>query len=152
MKRGWKIAIAIFAGFFVLVGIITAIGGESTVGEPAKTDTQRHKEARDSILPEEEAEEIEDYTVEPREADKTVTEVYDEVQLGMTEEQVWEIAGKPDITSQADIEGMGSAMNMIYSDDHSLDNVTVSIQNGTVKLIVIGEFDADGAINARSKM
>lgn len=147
--KGWQIAIAIFAGFFVLIGVLSAIGGGT---EPVKTDTQRHKEARDSILPEEEeAEEVEDYTVEPREADKSVTEVYDAVQLGMTEDEVWSVAGRPNMTSSADVEEFGQVTNLVYSDPHSLDNVTVSVQDGVVKLIVIGEFDGEH-LDVKSKM
>jgi len=141
--RGWQIAIAIFAGFFVFAGILAAIGG--SVEEPVQTETKQESVATES------AEEIEDFTVEPKREGKPVTEIYGELELGMSEEQVWEIAGEPDITSQADVEGFGNMLELIYSDGHSLDNVTIMLEDGTVKMIVLGEFDGD-RIDVKSKM
>ena len=147
--KWWQIVILAFAGLFVLGGFLNAIDGE---GAPAKTDTERHQEAYDSIpLPDEnEAEEIEDYTVEWEEK-KPVVEIYDEVELGMEEGEVWGIAGEPEITSQAEIEGFGNMLEFIYSDGHSLDNVTIMFENGKVAMIVLGEFDGEN-IAVKSKM
>jgi len=140
--RGWQIALAIFAGLFVLGGILTAIDGP--VEEPIKQEKAIEKA-------EETAEEIEDYTVEPREERLPVSEVYNRVGLGMTENEVWGIAGEPEITSQVEDETFGTVLELIYSDGHSLDNVTIMFDDGKVTMIVLGEFDGD-QINVKSKM
>jgi len=144
--KGWHVAILIFAGFFVIVGIISAIGG-GTVTVPA-TETEQTTPA-----PKEEAEEIEDYTVntENVEANKPVIEIYDEVELGMTEGEVWGIAGKPEISSQMEDEELGTVLELIYSDGHSLDNVTIMFDDGKVALVVLGIFDGED-IAVKSKM
>jgi len=148
--KWWQIAILAFAGLFVLGGFLNAIDGGDV---PAKTDAERHQEARDSIpLPDEnEVEEIEDYTAPPWEERKPVVEIYDEVELGMEEGEVWGIAGEPEMTSQAEVEGFGTMLELIYSDGHSLDNVTIMFEDGKVAMIVLGEFDGK-RIDVKSKM
>jgi len=143
--KGWKIAIAIFAGFFVLMGILSAIGSPVTE-EPTKQKEQAIETVEESV------EEIEDYTVEPKETDKAVVEIYNELELGMSEETVWDIAGEPDITSQTEDESLGTVLQLIYSDGHSLDNVTVMLDDGEVALIVLGEFNDNGGVDVKSKM
>ena len=140
--RGWQIALAIFAGIFVLGGILSAIG--EPVEEPIKQEKAIEKA-------EETAEEIEDFTVEPREERLTVSEVYNRVGLGMTENEVWGIAGKPEITSQVKDETLGTVLEFIYSDGHSLDNVTIMFDDGIVSMVVLGEFDGE-SIDVKSKM
>jgi len=146
MNRGWKIALAIFAGFFIFAGIISAIGG-SIEDEPVKQE----KKAIERV--EESAKEIEDYTVETEnlEADKPVVEIYDEVELGMEESEVWGIAGKPEITSQVEDAELGTVLELIYSDGHSLDNVTIMFDDGKVALVVLGIFDGE-TVAVKSKM
>jgi len=143
MRRGWKIAIAIFASFFVFAGILSAISGDV---EPVHTEIKQETVATES------AEEIEDFTVAPRREGKPVAEIYSEVELGMSEEQVWEIAGRPDITSQVEDETLGTVLQMIYSNDHSLDNVTIMFDDDKAALIVLGEFTEDGEIDVKTKM
>jgi len=140
--KWWQIAILAFAGLFVLGGILNAIDGGDV---PVKT------EAGDSIPDENEAEEIEDYTAPPWEERKPVVEIYDEVELGMEEGEVWGIAGEPEMTSQAEVEGFGTMLELIYSDGHSLDNVTIMFEDGKVAMIVLGEFDGK-RIDVKSKM
>jgi len=144
--RGWKLAIAIFAGFFIFTGILAAIGG--SVEEPVQTETKQESVATESA---EEIEEIEDYTVEQTEERKLVSDIYNEAELGMSEEDIWRIAGEPSITSQAEVEGFGNCLELIYSDGHSLDNVTIMLDDGIVTMIVLGEFDGD-RIAVKSKM
>lgn len=146
MKKGYVIALAIFAGFFVLVGIISAMGGdtESVKPAPAKEAPAPTVGKSDSIYKGTMYNDVAD-------VEKSASEVYDAVQLGMTEDEVWAIAGRPEMTSQADVEEFGNVTNLVYSDAHSLDNVTVSMQDGVVKLIVLGEFDGE-YLDVKSKM
>ncbi len=109
---------------------------EITVPAPADVDDQ---------------EEIEDYTAEPWEEKKSVGEIYDEVELGMSEDEVWDIAGEPDMTSQVNDKYLGVVLELVYSDGHSLDNVTVMFDDGKVSMIVLGEFDGE-RIDVKSKM
>ena len=140
--KWWQIAILAFAGLFVLGGILNAIDGGDV---PVKT------EAGDSIPDENEAEEIEDYTAPPWEERKPVVEIYDEVELGMEEGEVWGIAGKPEITSQTEDSELGTILQLIYSDGHSLDNCTIMFDDGKVAMVVLGEFDGSD-IAVKSKM
>lgn len=140
--------VGILCGLLVVGGFLgvlsTQLGwDEETTTEitvPAPTDVEEHVE-------------VEDYTIEWEEhtEDKPVVEIYNEVELGMSEDEVWKIAGSPDITSQMDDEYFGVVLELIYSDSHSLDNVTVMFDDGVVTMIVLGEFDGEN-ISVKSKM
>lgn len=167
-----KIAAGIIAtiiGFIVLIVVLTLPSGEY-VDEP---EPQNHppfeaEETEKTVEPEpvEKPEPIEKEAVEPEPIEEpeeapvewfegeylTVEQVYSAIELGMTEDEVIVLAGDPVISSQADTE-LGTVKNLIYSNgDGSVDNVTVSIQDGVVKLVVLGIFDADGNLTVQSKM
>jgi len=141
--KGWQILLIILAGMFVVGGLLS-VADEHSIEEPATTETEQ------SVPVQEEAEEIDDYTAPVKER-KPVVEIYDEVELGMEEGEVWGIAGKPEITSQTEDPELGTVLQLIYSDGHSLDNVTIMFDDGRVALIVLGEFDGSD-IAVKSKM
>ena len=164
MKLGTprKIALGIIGtiiGFIVLIVLLTWPRGEYVNDEPQNhplpiesEETEKTVEPKPVEKPEP-IEEPEEAPVEWFEGEYlTVEQVYSAVELGMTEEEVVAIAGDPIISSQAETE-LGTAKNLIYSNgDGGIDNVTVSVQDGVVKLVVLGVFDADGNIDVKSKM
>jgi hypothetical protein len=156
-----KIAAGIIAaiiGFIVLVVVLTLPGGKYNIDEAVDNPPIESEETEKTVEPEpvEKPEPIEEKAVEPEPVIPTpeisVEEIYNTVELGMTEEMVRTIAGDPVISSEADTE-LGHAKNLIYSNgDGSVDNVTVSVQDGRVALVVLGIFDADGNLAVQSKM
>jgi hypothetical protein len=139
--------VGILSGLLIIGGFLGVLSAQLGWAEQEEAVTQ----PAPAPVEEETIEPVEDFIEVERLIDISIEEIYSQVGPGMSEEQVWEIAGRPDITSQADIEGLGSATNMIYSDGHSLDNVTISLQNGIVEQVTIGDFDGD-KIDVRSKM
>ena len=111
---------------------------EETKKEPTQT---KQKEEPKEVQPSE----------PPKQAPAKLSldEMYEKIQKDMTEQQVKEIAGEPDMTSQATIEGFGEVVNLVYYE--GTNNLTVSVQNGTAKVIVLGKFE-NGKMNTKSKM
>lgn len=157
-KRWWGITIIIFIGLIVIGSLADQGEEEATTTteiqetKPATQETQSEtNDPSTENIPEETEEpavETEE-AVEETKAAKSLTEIYDAVSLGMTEEQVKEVAGEPAMTSSAEIQQLGEVTNLVYSS--GMDSITVSVQNGSVKMIVIGEWNGD-KLNTRSKM
>ena len=137
--------VGILCGLLVVGGFLGLLSAQLGWDEATTEITVSAPEVEEHV-------EVEDYTVEPREDDtKPVVDIYNEVALGMSEDEVWGIAGEPEMTSQIDDEYFGVVLELIYSDSHSLDNVTILFDDGKVTMIVLGEFDGE-RIDVKSKM
>jgi hypothetical protein len=85
-------------------------------------------------------------TVEPR---IDLRGIYTDVHLGMTEDEVRAVAGDPDMVSTSEVEGLGKMKDLMYND--GMDNVSVFIENGEVRMVIIGTF-TDGDLDTKTKM
>jgi len=98
------------------------------------------------------AEPVEEEMVDPC-PEMTIQDIYNVVELGMTEDEVRAIAGEPTMSSNVEVEGWGTMKDLVYSDNGNLmDNVSIFIEGDTVSMIVIGTFDGDGNIDTQTKM
>jgi hypothetical protein len=97
------------------------------------------------------------HQIESEEAVKTVEpsigieEIYNAVELGMTEDEVRAIAGKPDMVSNSEIEGLGTMRDLIYHGG-IVDNVSIFLEDGKVRMVILGNTNDTGDIDTRSKM
>ena len=86
-------------------------------------------------------------------SESTAGQLYDSVEVGMTREQVEELAGRPPtMTNELETEALGEIVNLIYQSGPSTqpDVVTISLQGDEVKTVVLGEW-TDGSINTKIK-
>ena len=95
-------------------------------------------------------------TVEPEPVVPTperlsVEEIYSTVELGMTEEMVRTIAGEPDMVSTSEIEGFGTMKDLIYVGGFS-DNVSVLLEDDTVRVVIVGHVNSSGDLDTKTKM
>ena len=143
-KKWWGIVL-IAVGLIIVVNVASGGGDTSEDATPATQETQAEtKDSATDSTPQEA-----DKPVDETKTAKSLTEIYDAISLGMTEEQVKKVAGKPAMTSSAEIEQFGQVTNLVYTS--GMNSVTVSVQNGNVKMIVIGEWDGE-SLSTRSKM
>ena len=125
--------VGIVLGLLFVVGMLSSLGGGSTPYEDTSGHTRVH-EARDSIdVPE-----------------PSIGDIYDAVHPGMTAEDVKRIAGEPDFTMSAELDGFGTIVDYTYN-GKGMSSVSVSIQDGKVVMVMIGDMDGD-SIKTRSKM
>jgi hypothetical protein len=146
MKKLFKWGLIALGVLIIIVAIVSLGGkeGQRETTEPAQKEPVQTQEAE----PQKE-EAVEKPTTTAPKKRLTLEEIYNKVEKGMTEAQVRKIAGEPDMTSEAEIEKYGKVVNLIYYDD--MDNITISIQNGTVKIVVLGRYE-NGKLKTKSKM
>ncbi|MDP2211991.1 MAG: hypothetical protein Q8J63_09685 [Candidatus Aquicultor sp.] len=136
-KKGCGCLLAAIAGLSLIM-IVTSLGGGDGGNVNKDSATERNTTN-------------EQPATEAQPQDVSIDEIYEQVSLGMTEAQVLEIAGESAMTSEVEMQGLGTVKNLVYYGDNNMDNITVSVQNGTVKVVVIGKFK-DGKMTTKSKM
>ena len=87
-------------------------------------------------------------TVEPR---IDIRGIYTDVQLGMTENEVRAIAGEPDMVSTSEVEGLGTMRDLTYHGG-MMDNVSIFIEDGKVRMVLLGTVNDSGDIDTKTKM
>ncbi len=86
-------------------------------------------------------------------SESTAGQLYDSIEVGMTREQVEELAGRsPTMTNELETESLGKIVNLIYQSGPSTqpDVVTISLEGDEVMTVVLGEW-TDGSINTKIK-
>ena len=80
-----------------------------------------------------------------------VDEIYHAVKLGMSEDEVRAVAGAPNMVSTSEIEGFGTMRDLIYVGGFS-DNVSILLEDGTVRVIIVGHVNSTGDLDTKTKM
>ena len=84
-------------------------------------------------------------------AESDVDEIYHAVKLGMSEDEVRAVAGAPDMVSTSEIEGFGTMRDLVYVGGFS-DNVSILLEDGTVRVIIVGHVNSTGDLDTKTKM
>ena len=130
MKLGLAIAGGVLVVLFFVGMLATAL--EEQVIEPK---SNHQVESEDTVN-----------TVEP-----SIGEIYNAVELGMTEDEVRAIAGKPDMASTSTVEGLGSMRDLTYNGG-MMDNVSIFLEDGKVRMVLLGTVNDSGDIDTKTKM
>lgn len=148
-------AVGLAVGLFAVIVLAAVISSDTTSNneQPPAQEAATQEANDDAQYNTEEYAEPEEPVTEPTEPatpQLTLDEMYGAVQLKMTEQQVIDKIGSPDMTGETDMQKLGVVKNLVYSS--GMDNLTVSVQNGAVRVVVLGKFDSQGKISTKSKM
>lgn len=141
--KGWEKVLAVGAATIIVVIAACAIGivlyPTEDVTEPKSNPPIESEDTKETVKP------------EPTRERVSVEEIYNWVELGMTENEVRAIAGEPDMVSTSEIEGFGTMKDLIYVGGFS-DNVSILFENDTVRLVIVGHVNSSGDLDTKTKM
>ena len=140
--KTWEKVIACFAATIVFMVAACAVGivlypTEEMLEEPSNPPIESEDTNR---------------TVEPAPAPEiSIEEIYGTVELGMTEAEVRAIAGEPDMVSTSEIEGLGNMKDLTYNGG-LMANVSIFLEDGKVRMVLLGTVNDSGDIDTKTKM
>jgi len=138
--KGWQIGLVLGGAVIVLLfawgALLETDFGEVPAPQP---------------VPKEQPAPVEPEPVVPTPERLSVEEIYNTVELGMTEEMVRTIAGKPDMVSTSEVEGLGTTKDLTYNDG-MLDNISIFLEDGKVRMVMLGTWNDSNDLDTKTKM
>lgn len=147
----WRL-IALVAALLAIM-LVAAGCPEDQATNDDTSDSSESEQSEDSGSDEDDAADESDEEDDSDSSGSTASQLYDQVEVGMTRDQVEELAGRsPSMTNELETEELGKVVNLIYQSGPSTqpDVVTISLQGDEVKTVVLGEW-SDGSFNTKIK-
>lgn len=142
----------VWVGVIVLMALAILLGGCPAPVVQQDDGVQEEQQAEEEETPlKESSDDGSEVKMEEEEAEEdsqSLRKVFDEVEVGMTENEVKNRFGDPNFTSTGDAPE-GKATSFLYANDE--DSVAISFQDGKAKMIMLS-IDEDGDVKTETKM